>query len=178
MTRNTLIALLLVTACQAAPPPDAPRQVQRIAMPQHHPLHLVTLGDSLAQGTGDERHEGIARRIRQYLPDADTVNLGVNGAKTADVLARLNEKRVRDALGRADVVVLSIGANDLFRTRGAQDELLRAPFAVASRILNRIEEIVTRVHAEAPNARILILGGYNPVPWHPQSALIDQYLRL
>jgi hypothetical protein len=46
--------------------------------------------------------------------------------------------------GRADVIVLSIGANDLFRT---------------------------------PDAHIMLLGAYNPIPDHPFATLIDEYVR-
>jgi lysophospholipase L1-like esterase len=72
--------------------------------------------------------------------------------------------------------VLSIGANDLFRSPGAREATLRNPFGVAEQILNRVTSIVATLHTLNPHARILILGGYNPVPKHPMAALIDQYL--
>jgi len=147
-------------------------------------LHVVTLGDSLAYGAGDETGGGgIAGRLEDELnargvPAAGAVNLGVNGAQTADVLARLKQDRVRKALAQADAIVLSIGANDLFRSTWAREEMLRAPFAVADKILGRIETIVTEVHRINPRARVLLLGGYNPVPRHEWAPLINQYLGL
>jgi lysophospholipase L1-like esterase len=143
-------------------------------------LHLVTLGDSLAYGTGDESGTGLAQRIERALRQrgvaVDAVNLGVNGAQTTDVLARVRQARVRDALARADVIVLSVGANDLFRTQQGRQEALAAPLTVARRILDRIAAIVTELHAIRDRAGILILGGYNPVPQHAWAMMIEHYL--
>ncbi|MDQ3283089.1 MAG: GDSL-type esterase/lipase family protein [Acidobacteriota bacterium] len=146
-------------------------------------LVVVALGDSLAYGAGDETGEGIAGRLDDELrargvANAETVNLGVNGAQTGDVLSRLKQDRVRKTLARADAIVLSIGANDLFRSNTSRDEILRAPFEIAERILSRIATIVAELHTINPNARILLLGGYNPVPRHQYAAMINQYLGL
>lgn len=144
-------------------------------------LHVVAIGDSLAYGAGDESGEGIAGRLDDELRihgirDVDTVNLGANGAQTTDVLAKLKQKRVRDEIAKADAIVLSIGANDLFRSQHSREEILRAPFAIAERILNRIATVVSELHQINPRARILLLGGYNPVPRHEWASTINQYL--
>lgn len=144
-------------------------------------LHVVALGDSLAYGAGDETGEGIAGRLedelrRRGIRSVETVNLGVNGAQTSDLLTRLRTKRVRDAIAASNAVVLSIGANDLFRTPHSREELMRAPLTVAERILARIETIVAEIHEINPEARIMLLGGYNPVPRHEWAPTIDTYL--
>jgi lysophospholipase L1-like esterase len=146
-------------------------------------LTVVAIGDSLAYGAGDETGEGISGRLDDELRargvrDVETVNLGVNGAQTGDVIARLKQERVRKQLAKANAIVLSIGANDLFRSGQSREDILRAPFEVAERILGRVETIVKELHAINPNARILLLGGYNPVPRHQYAALINQYLGL
>ncbi|MCU1227501.1 MAG: lysophospholipase [Acidobacteria bacterium] len=151
--------------------PNASRQ---IPLPIEQPLRVVTIGDSLAYGTGDEERKGIAGRLRN--PMIDTTNLGVSGAETSDLLARLRHERTRTALNDADAIVLSIGANDLFRTPGAREETLHDPLAVAERILVRVEEVVAQLYRINPHARILILGAYNPVPNHQYKALINQYV--
>ena len=144
-------------------------------------LHIVALGDSLAYGAGDESGRGIGGRLEDELrahgiANVQTVNLGVNGAQTADVLSRLKQERVRKAIASADAVVLSVGANDLFRSPHSREEILRAPEAVAERILGRIETIIAEIHRINPRARVLMLGGYNPVPRHEWASLINQYL--
>ena len=144
-------------------------------------LHVVAIGDSLAYGAGDESGEGIAGRLdeelrRRGVRSVETVNLGVNGAQTTDLMSRLKTKRVREAIAASDAVVLSIGANDLFRTPHSREEIMRAPFAVAERILGRIESIVADIHSINPEARVLLLGGYNPVPRHEWAPTIETYL--
>ena len=148
-------------------------------MPQT--LHVVAIGDSLAYGAGDESGEGITGRLddelhKHGIRDVDTVNLGVNGAQTGDLLKRVEQKRVREAIARADAIVLSIGANDLFRSQHSREEILRSPFGAAERILGRIETIVAQLHEINPRARVLLLGGYNPVPRHEWASTINQYL--
>ncbi len=146
-------------------------------------LTVVAIGDSLAYGAGDETGEGISGRIDDELRargvrSVEAINLGANGAQTGDVISRLKQDRVRKQLAKADAIVLSIGANDLFRSGQSRDEILRAPFEVAERILGRVETIVKELHTINPNARILLLGGYNPVPRHQYATLINQYLGL
>jgi lysophospholipase L1-like esterase len=131
---------------------------------------IVVLGDSLAYGQGDEKDGGLAGRLH-------ATNLGKSGAQTTDVIRKLKMKTVRDSVQRADVIVLSIGANDLFRTAGARERAFHDPFALAGEILDRIAAIVASLREINNDARILLLGAYNPVPDHPLAALIDDLVR-
>jgi lysophospholipase L1-like esterase len=144
-------------------------------------LRVAVIGDSLAYGAGDESRRGIPgwltdelRRLGIESPEA--VNLGVNGATTRDVAQRLESPGVRRAITAADAVVLSVGANDLFETPEGRDEAMRAPLVVANRMLERVAGVVATIRRINPDAKILLLGGYNPVPRHPYARLIDWYL--
>lgn len=144
-------------------------------------INVVVLGDSLAHGTGDETGRGIAGRLEDELRASGvqtifSANLGVNGSTTTDLAARLKQERTGTVLSKADAIILSIGANDLFRTQRAREETLSAPLIVAERILEKLEGIVTEVRRINPRARILILGGYNPVQNHPMTRVIENYL--
>lgn len=88
----------------------------------------VALGDSLSEGVSDWGQGDpsigfaglLAERLRAGAPDLTFTNLGVGGAKAADVL--------RDQLPRAialqpDLVTLVVGANDVPVTPG--DEFAR-----------------------------------------------------
>ncbi|HEY0157336.1 MAG TPA: GDSL-type esterase/lipase family protein [Thermoanaerobaculia bacterium] len=188
MNPALLLFFVIAASCSQAPSQSAPRaatspQTERTTTTMPDTLHVVAIGDSLAYGAGDETGEGIAGRLEDELrargvQRVEAVNLGVNGAQTGDVLSRLRQDRVRKALAKADAVVLSIGANDLFRSGQSREDILRAPFEVAERILGRIQTIVTEIHAINPTARILLLGGYNPVPRHQYASMINQYLGL
>src|SRR4051794_852063 len=110
------------------------------------------------------------------LDGVESVNLGVSGAVTADVARRLNQTNVRSHVKSADVLVLSIGANDLFRTPGARERAFEDPMKLADEILDRIGDIVAELRRINSGARILLLGGYNPVPDHPFAMLINIYV--
>jgi lysophospholipase L1-like esterase len=181
------VLIFIAAACsQSAPQQQSATvtpQAQRKTTTMPETLTVVAIGDSLAYGAGDETGEGISGRIDDELRargvrSVEAINLGANGAQTADVISRLKQDRVRKQLAKADAIVLSIGANDLFRSGQSRDEILRAPFEVAERILGRVETIVKELHTINPNARILLLGGYNPVPRHQYAAMINQYLGL
>lgn len=151
--------------------------------PRTSSMRIVTLGDSLAYGAGDESDGGIAGRlddllVERGLQSVQATNLGVNGAQTSDVMRKLRSERVRAALAEADAIVLSVGANDLFRTPDARNRVMRDPLGIAADILRRITAIVDGIHEINPEAHVLVLGGYNPVPDHPMATMIDQYLGL
>ncbi|HEV7922494.1 MAG TPA: GDSL-type esterase/lipase family protein, partial [Thermoanaerobaculia bacterium] len=109
-------------------------------------LKAALVGDSLAYGTGDEtRGGGIAGYLKKELP-VETRNLAVSGAQTGDLTRKLQQANVRQSLAEVDAIILSIGANDLFRSPGAREQTLRAPLAAAQRILDRIDAIVVELH--------------------------------
>jgi lysophospholipase L1-like esterase len=141
-----------------------------------HGVKVAIIGDSLAAGTGDENDGGIAGRLPRELPSAETINLGVSGAVTADLLRRLKQPDVRAGVQSADAIVLSIGANDLFRMPGVRERALQDPLAVGNEILDRIAAIVDELRRLNPHGHIFLLGGYNPVPDHPLASLIDVFL--
>ena len=74
---------------------------------------IVVVGDSVAHGAGDESGRGIAGNLVWQL-NAVVSNLGINGARTTDVLRLLQTAAARQAISDADAVVLSIGGNDLY----------------------------------------------------------------
>jgi lysophospholipase L1-like esterase len=180
-----MLFVLVAASCSRrghSPDVSAPGQ-QRIEKTLPSSLHVVVIGDSLAYGAGDESGRGISGRLeaeleRRGVSSVETRNLGVNGAQTGDVLTRLRQERIRAEVKKADAIVLSIGANDLFRTPGSREETLKNPLGVAERILERIAGIVSELRRLNADAEIMILGGYNPVPGHAYTALINEYLGL
>lgn len=99
------------------------------ALPQETPapsseesqqFRIVALGDSLAKGTGDNTGSGYVRNTVTGLTAGGESarllgNLGINGLTTDGLEDRLKEPGVQYALRQANVILLSIGGNDLFR---------------------------------------------------------------
>ncbi|WP_052410255.1 GDSL-type esterase/lipase family protein [Paenibacillus durus] len=86
-------------------------------------LKVAAVGDSLAKGTGDNTGEGFVRRAVAGLSADGTKtelvgNLGINGLTTAGLRDKLKEEGVQYVLRQANIILVSIGGNDLFQ--GAQ----------------------------------------------------------
>ncbi|OMF96423.1 GDSL-type esterase/lipase family protein [Paenibacillus sp. FSL R7-0337] len=81
---------------------------------------ILALGDSLAKGTGDNSGQGFVKRTVDALSanggKAELLgNMGINGLTTAALQSKLQEEGVQYALRQANVILISIGGNDLFR---------------------------------------------------------------
>ncbi len=135
---------------------------------------IVALGDSLTQGTGDDAGEGYVKKTVKLLKDKSgkpvtlVNNLGIGGLRAdqlADTLA--DNRSYADAIRQANLILLTIGGNDLFRSaqgalhtpQGIQTELADE---FVSEGLDRLDHILTQLHAVNPEARIIYVGLYNP----------------
>ena len=130
-----------VTAASATPDPSS-----STAPPA---LRVVGLGDSVMAGTNcacsglvEEYADVLARRTDRPV-HAD--NLGDDGAVTDDVLTDLtSDRRTRSVAARADVVVVTIGANDLipqlqtWRSSGCPRHCFRTAARDVGRNLSRV----------------------------------------
>ena len=111
-----LLALLAGCGATAAPPALAPATTS--PTPAARVIRVVGLGDSVMAGT----HCGCAGLAQEYGKAlqarsggrVQVTNLGASGSVTGDVLAGLQrDASTRSAISQADLVVVTIGANDL-----------------------------------------------------------------
>jgi lysophospholipase L1-like esterase len=128
----------------------------------------LILGDSLARGAGDEQGLGIAGRLDQELKRRGvqarrTYNLGVNGARTADLLRQLDAANVQELLRQSNVIVISIGGNDLWGGADWRTAPPADPEKAMRDVIARIEQVVSGVRKANPNARIFFVGLYSPM---------------
>jgi len=153
--RRAFVLLFLIVSCKAAAP-----------LP-HSRFSAVVIGDSVAHGAGDERGRGIARDLDDELHargiDAiATKNLGINGARTRDVLRLLRGANARAAVAGADLVIVSIGGNDLYGDSISRLLTMSWPSHAMERTLDRVADIVATTRRLNPNARVALLGLYDP----------------
>lgn len=135
----------------------------------------IILGDSLARGTGDETGLGIGGRLtdelrKRRIPEVNPVNVAVNGAKTADLLRQLDSYNVRTLLGQANLIIISIGGNDLWGGSDWRSAPPSDPDAVMGTVIDRIASIVKIAREANPTARIFLIGLYNPFAATPAGA--------
>jgi lysophospholipase L1-like esterase len=141
----------------------------------------IILGDSLGRGTGDESGLGIGGRVvdelrKRNIPAKNIVNIAVNGARTRDLIQQLDSHNVQTLIAQSNVVIISIGGNDLWGDNNWRNAPPRNPEAVMKGVLDRIEESVKVVRGANPSARIFVIGLYNPFISTPFGKLLTPFV--
>ncbi|MFC4598027.1 GDSL-type esterase/lipase family protein [Cohnella hongkongensis] len=137
-------------------------------------LYVAAVGDSLTKGTGDATGEGyVSRTIASLSERLDKPvylvnNMAVNGMRADQLAVSLDETGFVNAIGRADIVLLTIGGNDLFQVAQSGGSLAEggdlSPEALQDRLPDvkpRLKEVFDKIRAVNPVARIVYVGLYN-----------------
>jgi lysophospholipase L1-like esterase len=146
-------------------------------------MRVVVLGDSVARGAGDEKGLGLPGWLNHDLRatpagPASTVNLGINGGRTLNVAHLLRERGARNSIAQANLVVMSIGGNDLYGDSLARLMTTLWPWYQRERTLSRVASLVAQIRQINRGARIYILGLYNPYEASGASRWIDVQVNL
>lgn len=132
-------------------------------------INIVAIGDSLTQGVGDRTNEGgyigiIDRTINHDRKIALFENYGKRGNRTDQLLKRLDEPEIKVSIKRADIVLLTIGANDIMQV--AKENFTNLTFKQFAEERVRFEErlfhIFSNIKEQNPYTHIYLLGIYNP----------------
>ncbi|MFT4293780.1 MAG: SGNH/GDSL hydrolase family protein, partial [Micropruina sp.] len=164
-------------AVPAATPSPSP---SRTEFTPSGPAHLVGLGDSVMAGTNCDC-DGIVAGLADSLQSAwkvpvSQVNLGESGATTDDLLDDLtNDPRTMSEVGRADVVLVIIGANDLtddldtWRRTGCERSCYQPH---VRQMQSRLAKILARIaNLEGTRPYTLVVDGYWNILTDGQTAL-------
>lgn len=131
-------------------------------------LQIVSLGDSLTRGVGDKEGIGYIGRMKEdlqkdYKQKVALTNLAVSGAKMPDLLKQIESNGAQYSIKQADVIVLTIGGNDLFpgwELLGKIDlETYRPDTETFQNEAKKIIEEIRKLNTDSP---IFWLGLYNP----------------
>ncbi|MGG0074994.1 SGNH/GDSL hydrolase family protein [Bacillus wiedmannii] len=131
-------------------------------------LQIVSLGDSLTRGVGDKEGIGYIGRVKEdlqkdYKQKVALTNLAVSGAKMPDLLKQMKSSGAQYSIKQADVIVLTIGGNDLFpgwESLGKVDlETYRPDTETFQNEAKKIIEEIRKLNTDSP---IFWLGLYNP----------------
>lgn len=137
-------------------------------------IQIVTLGDSLTRGTGDQTGKGYVTNVKEMLEEVMDKpvyvigNFSVNGYRTDQLLKDLETKStVVDTLKQANLIMLTIGGNDIFQLARNELDLTTEinPVALYERLpeaTKRLDQILTRLARLNPKATIIYVGLYNP----------------
>ena len=131
-------------------------------------LQVVSLGDSLTRGVGDKEGIGYIGRMKEdlqkdYKQKVALTNLAVSGAKMPDLLKQIESNGAQYSIKQADVIVLTIGGNDLFpgwESLGKIDlETYRPDTETFQNEAKKIIDEIRKLNTDSP---IFWLGLYNP----------------
>lgn len=152
---------------KASSMPKASKEATKVKKKDEN-LQLVSLGDSLTRGVGDKEAIGYIGRVRSHLENeyqqkTSLVNLAVSGAKMPDLLQQLSDKGVQYSLGRADVIIFTIGGNDLFPGWEALGNLDLTKYRPDEATFQaNAKNIIERLRKINPDSPIFWIGLYNP----------------
>lgn len=131
-------------------------------------FYLVALGDSLTRGTGDESGKGYVGYVLDELKGKtkqpiSMANLAIKGQRSAGLVKQLQQIEVRRQLQQADVILMTIGGNDLFQggetlSHFSIDRINKAKVDY----LQNLDTIFKTIRTVNPQAIVFYIGLYNP----------------
>ncbi|MGI8387645.1 SGNH/GDSL hydrolase family protein [Robertmurraya sp. P23] len=134
-----------------------------------HDKKMVSIGDSLTQGVGDETESGGYVGILKHTFEDNHMNIsienfGKRGNRTDQLLKRLEEEEISSAIKDADIVLITIGANDIMKVvRSNYTNLNIEPFQEEKiRYVERLTAIFNKINELNPDTQIYLIGFYNP----------------
>lgn len=135
------------------------------------PLKLLSLGDSLTDGVGDEyKKDGYVGRLAQSLetwPSISVVevdNRGKRGRRSTTLLELLKEGHYDKELQEVQLITMTMGGNDVMKV--VKEDLLslkRERFDKERvKYAKRYTEILANIRERNKTVPIILIGFYNP----------------
>ena len=132
-------------------------------------VKIVAIGDSLTRGVGDATEGGgyvgiLERTLNQNRHVATFENLGLPGNRSDKLLRRLDQPEIMEELEDADLVLITIGANDILKVTREHFTNLEIDVFIdeQARYEERLKQILEKIQSINENAEIYLLGIYNP----------------
>lgn len=193
-----MISLLILTSCNLAfgttvkGEYHANKQVHKLTKRQipydfiPADVNIISLGDSLTKGVGDSTKSGgyipyLESKLEDYkgINNVEFHNFGIRGNKTDDLLKRLRNANLQDAIKDSDMLILTVGGNDIMKVvRENITHLERNDFLPAKikfeKNLYHIFKTIRGIHPQIP---IILVGLYNPFyAWFADIKEMDEIL--
>jgi lysophospholipase L1-like esterase len=148
-----------------------------------HSFNIVSVGDSLTQGVGDSTNRGgYVPYLKEYLEmekgitEAKMVNYGVRGNRTSQLISKLKTAEVKDSLKTADLVLITIGGNDVMKVVRENFSTLELELFETEKkqFEKNIRTIIESIREVNPLSTVVLIGLYNPFyEWFPEVEEMD-----
>ena len=147
---------------------------------------VVAIGDSLTQGVGDETDNGgyvgiIDDIVNENKQVVTFENFGKRGNRSDQMLERMEYPDIDDALKDADIILMTIGANDIMKILRDNITDLQIEAFKDERINyeKRLRDIFDGMVDRNDQADIYLIGFYNPfkqfIPVRELDTIVDEW---
>lgn len=151
---------IVLTVKKQLPPEFIPKEI-----------NIVSVGDSLTEGIGDSTKKGGyipylkgMLEMDKGIKDATIYNFGVKGNRSDQLLKKLDTNQVKTAIKDADIVIITIGGNDVMKVvRENFTNLNVTVFEKQKKIYEKnLMNVMNAIRKENHNSTIVLVGLYNP----------------
>lgn len=150
-------------------------------------VEIVSVGDSLTQGVGDSTNQGgyipYLKKDLETLKEVRSANFrnyGVKGNRTDQLEKRLDQKEIKKAIKKADLVIITIGGNDVmqvFKDNFSSLQVSKFEQALVG-YKKRLGEIIETIRKNNPETGIVLVGIYNPfMKWFSDIKEVDEIIK-
>jgi lysophospholipase L1-like esterase len=142
--------------------------LEDVAEEQKDGFQIVALGDSLTRGTGDESGKGYVGYVLDELKTKtkQTIyvkNLAIKGQKSAGLVSQLQQVEVQRQIQQADVILMTIGGNDLFQGGETLSHFsLKRINQAKAKYLQNLHTIFKTIRNLNQDAVVFYVSLYNP----------------
>lgn len=131
-------------------------------------INILTMGDSIAKGTGDVERQGFDHNLFSILQTKTKKeivlnNIAVDGQESGGLLLQLADRNILPLLKNSDIIMISIGGNNLRPIRQANLDTQSTAFTqVQGSYISDLNNIYKIIRDNNKTANIVFLGLYNP----------------
>ncbi|MDN4524322.1 GDSL-type esterase/lipase family protein [Fictibacillus fluitans] len=147
--------------------PDTP-QKQKDNSSSAKKLQIAAIGDSLTRGTGDPDGKGYIGYLKEELAkktkkEIELTNSAIKGQTSSQLIKQIQQPQIQRQIKNADVILLTIGGNDLFRGGQALEELDSQNInKTEDAYLSNLKAIYKEVRSLNKSGIVYHVGLYNP----------------
>jgi lysophospholipase L1-like esterase len=132
---------------------------------------VLSIGDSLTKGIGDSSKKGgyipfLQSKLQgeKGIKDIEFKNYGVKGNQTKDLLNRLNSVEIQNEIKKSDIVILTIGGNDIMKVVKENISHLEKKDFYSAKVQyeKNLYGIIDKIRIQHPRIPIVLISLYNP----------------
>jgi lysophospholipase L1-like esterase len=145
------------------------RENQGVSLPEkNNSISLLIIGDSIARGAGDETGKGFSaylpNDLKNKTPKEIVVNnVSIDGLQTYGLMELVQGEKLKPAIAAADILLISIGGNDLRHIRRlnamAKEDGFQKTF---DSYATGLTSIIKTIRTNNSDALIIFIGLYYP----------------